>query len=531
MHIGYAPNFGDSVKSHQPPAKATPKPATSAAPAASAGNAARLSSLEDRLGRAAAAADRALPRRARLEESFGADLGDVRVAFGGDEVASLLAERGADAVAVGNSILFADANPSPDLVAHEVTHVIQQRRGGGGGGEAEAESGARAVASGQGFEVEGGARVGPQFSKSSGAKTTGSVTLSLPGAAVTPPAFPGGLLDVHDWLMDNQAALQGYKGKLTVRFSGTVQQHEQVIWAYYHPNQELVLEGKATITGFTESGGKEVATPGYFLCYRPIIPQAMSAENPAAANFDMHGLTVRGFVSGGVEISPRSGQMPSEETWGSGSYDEEQDHGAGGLSAFISGANIEDNTFDQLGTAYMKRGRERYAPTDPEGYKYAGYGGIVARGLNASTIAGNTFSNLENRDSDKTSESGGGDVNWLGLMHGVYLRDHSSGNTVRGNEFDTISGAPVKFTNGANYNKVRNNKAKNAGKDAFVLDHYSSKNPGGAPEADSLGYSSGGVQKAADGERYLDNNSVGGAYEGYGKTRKMKSFREKHVGG
>ncbi len=519
------------MKSHQTPAKSAPKPATSASPAAGAGNAARLSSLEGRLGRAAAAANSALPGRERLEQSFGADLGDVRVAFGGDEVASLLAERGADAVAVGNSILFADANPSPELVAHEVTHVIQQRRGGGGGGETEAETGAQAVASGQAFDVQGGAEVGPQFAKSSGAKTTGSVTLSLSGAAVTPPAFPGGLSDVHDWLMDNQAALQSYSGKLTVRFSGTVQQDEQVIWAYYHPNQELVLEGKgkSTVTGFTESGGKQVATPGYFLCYRPIIPQAMSAENPAAANFDMHGLTVRGFVSGGVEISPRSGQMPSAETWGSGSYDEEQDHGAGGLSAFISGASIKDNTFDQMGTEYMKKGKERYAPNDPEGYKYAGYGGIVARGLNASTIAGNTFSNLENRDSDKTSESGGGDVNWLGLMHGVYLRDHSSKNSVRGNEFDTISGAPVKFTNASSYNKVRKNKAKNAGKDAFVLDHYSSKNPGGAPEADSLGYSNSGVQKADDGKEYLDNNSVGGAYEGYNKTRKMKEFRQKHV--
>ena len=131
------------MKSYQTPAKAAPKAPATGSLASGAGHAARLASLEGRLGRAAAAANGALPGRERLEKSFGADLGDVRVAFGGDEVASLLAERGAEAVALGNTILFADANPSPELVAHEVTHVIQQRRGGGGGGEAEAETGRR----------------------------------------------------------------------------------------------------------------------------------------------------------------------------------------------------------------------------------------------------------------------------------------------------------------------------------------------------------------------------------------------------
>ena len=47
----------------------------------------------------------------------------------------------------------------------------------------------------------------------------------------------------------------------------------------------------------------------------------------------------------------------------------------------------------------------------------------------------------------------------------------------------------------AAYNKVRGNNAKNAGKDSFVLDHYSSKSPGGAPEADSLGYSNSGGRR------------------------------------
>ena len=503
-------------------------------PAAGAGNSSAASDLQGRIARAAALSAQALPHRERLERSFGRDLGDVRAVFGGEEVSALLAERGAEAVALGDTVLFADPNPSVELVGHEVTHLLQQRQGGASGGESEAEAGGRAVASGSAFEVKGGAPVTPQFSKRSGATTKGKVTLTLSGASVTPPAFAGGLPAVHGWLMENQAALAGWSGTLKVRFTGTVTQDEQVIWAYYHPHQKLALEGgdDAVVTGFTETGnGKEYATPGYFLAYRPLIPHAMSAENPAAANFAMHGLTVRGFVSGGVEISPRSGQMPAADTWKSGGYDAEAGHGDGGLTAFVSGASIKNNAFEQMGTKFMKKGAERYAPGEPDGYKDCGFGGIIARGLNYSTIAGNEFSELENRDSDKKSEAGGGDVNWLGLMHGVYLRDNSSHNSIRNNDFDSISGAPVKFTNAASYNKVRGNDARNAGKDAFVLDHYSSSNPGGAVEADSLGYSNPSIGTASDGKKYLADNHVGSAYTDYGSSKKVKTFKEKHVGG
>lgn len=78
-------------------------------------------------------------------------------------------------------------------------------------------------------------------------------------------------------------------------------------------------------------------------------------------------------------------------------------------------------------------------------------------------------------------------------MHGVYLRDYSS--------------------------------------NAFVLDHYSSRNPGGAPEADSLGYSNAGIGTASDGEKYIAGNHVGSTYKGYGASKKGKTFKEKHVGG
>ena len=530
-------------------APSTSVPSTSAQPARqppiagaglvapSRGNAAAAEALQARIAKVAGSAQATLPHRARLEASFGADLSDVRAVLGGVGACALLDERNAEAVALGDAIVFADANPSAELVAHEVTHVLQQRRGGTGGGEAEAESTARAAASGQQVDVGGGAPETPQFStkESAPASRAGTVTLGLSGAGVTPPGFAGGLPDLHDWLMDNQAALSNYSGPLNVTFSGTVKQSEQVIWSYYHPKQTLVLRGTsgAVVTGFTDAGGgKEYASPGYFLCYRPIIPQQMSAANPAAANFEMRGLTVTGYVSGGVEIDPRRGSMPSAEAWENGSFNEEGGHGSGGLEGFISGARIEDNTFDKLGTKYMKPGTERYAPHEEDGYKYCGYGGVVARGMSYSTIADNTFSHLENRDSSKTS-SDGGDVNWLGLIHGVYLRDSSSYNSVRKNDFSTISGAPVKLTNHADYNKVRGNTSKNAGKDAFALEQYNPNgNPGGAVEADSAGYNKSSVGAASDKKKYITANHVGSAYSAYTSSSKaIQEFKEKRVGG
>lgn len=494
-------------------------------------NADRASGLDDRLTRAAARATGTLPHLDRLEQSFGADLDGLRVVLGGAEVADALAERGAAAVAIGDALLFADPNPAADLVAHEVTHALQQRQGGTGGGEAEAEAGARAVEAGSSFQVEGGAPTQPQYATASAKASKGTVKVTMANAPVSPPAVTG-LGQLHDWLMLNQAALAGWQGTIKVRYSGTVKQEDQVIWGYYAPGQVLEIEGAkgAVVSGFTGSGAKQAATEGYFLAYRPMVPQAMSAENPAAANFSMHGLTVRGFVSGGVEISPRSGPMPSAEAHASGAQDPEAGHGDGGINAFLSGASIKDNVFEQMGTSYMAKGAERYAPTDPEGYKYAGFGGVIARGLSSSSITGNTFQDLTNRESTKRSEAGGGKVEWLSLMHGIYLRDHSSNDTIRNNRFDTISGAAVKFTNGANHNKVRGNTAENTGKDAFVLDHSSASNPGGAVEADSLGYNNTSIATAEDGKKYIGDNSVGSSYSGH-KPKKLDAFKEKRVGG
>lgn len=363
----------------------------------------------------------------------------------------------------------------------------------------------------------------------------GSVRLRLPGSGITPPRFPGGLAELHDWLMDNQAALRGWAGDIIVTVKGSLRQTEQVTWTYYHPHQQLVLRGKqgAEVTGFRGREGTKTATPGYFLAYRPRIPQAMSAENPAAANLKMTGLTVKGFVAGGVEISPRKGQMPGAEEWAAG-VDPDADRFQGGEEAWVSGAEFRGNTFEQMGTQYLKKGREQYDPGG-ENYGYAGYGGIVGRGVNSSTFARNRFLDLENWESEKAGANGE-DPNWRGLIHGIYLRDQSSHNSIRKNRFDEISGAAVKFTNGADHNKVRKNRADNAGRDAFVLDHFNPNDTtkDGKPrkaEADSLGYSNRRIERGNDKKPLIQGNTLGSRNERWderwGKKKRLKDFKEK----
>ena len=68
-----------------------------------------------------------LPYKAEMEASFGEDFSDVAVSIGPTP--------GANAMAKGQSIVFPDANPSKETVAHELTHIVQARNGGGGGDE------------------------------------------------------------------------------------------------------------------------------------------------------------------------------------------------------------------------------------------------------------------------------------------------------------------------------------------------------------------------------------------------------------
>jgi nucleoid-associated protein YgaU len=73
-----------------------------------------------------------VPFRAEMERSFGQDFSSVR-SHAGAEARPGLDALNANAAAQGESIAFASASPDRALVAHELTHVVQQRQGGGGG--------------------------------------------------------------------------------------------------------------------------------------------------------------------------------------------------------------------------------------------------------------------------------------------------------------------------------------------------------------------------------------------------------------
>lgn len=69
-----------------------------------------------------------LPHRDRLERAFGESLADVEVHTGAGRALEAI---GADAATLGSQIAFADAAPDLRTTAHEVAHVLQNRRADG----------------------------------------------------------------------------------------------------------------------------------------------------------------------------------------------------------------------------------------------------------------------------------------------------------------------------------------------------------------------------------------------------------------
>lgn len=75
-----------------------------------------------------------VPHRAEMERRFNRSFADVRAYVGQRD---LLGELGARAATKGEVIVFADESPDATLVAHELTHVVQQS---GGGADSSAQS-------------------------------------------------------------------------------------------------------------------------------------------------------------------------------------------------------------------------------------------------------------------------------------------------------------------------------------------------------------------------------------------------------
>ena len=340
-------------------------------------------------------------------------------------------------------------------------------------------------AGGSGPATQAGFDRGNAFAQEQLAERSGSTSSKGGTWQVLGQSF-GTLQALHDWLVtesQNPGSTVPHEPVLNVRLAGNkVVQRQQTTWTYYSPNQRLVIDGQgATVTG----RNKGRPTPGWFLSYRPVVQSTESA--PAKANFEMRGLTVRGYESGGVELSPQS--APGEAN----RYD-------GGYSAFIEGALIENNRFEKLGSKDTPTGETSYA----EGR--FGAAGVLMRGVSDSTVAGNSFEDLEN-DEVRGSKWG------PRLIHAIYARDRSSNNRFEDNRFKDISGDPIRLSNASNDNTITGNRSRNAGLRTMVSEFYNSGST--RREQDSTG------------------NRVFGNDRGkrYGKNKRVKKFHEKQVDG
>ncbi len=292
----------------------------------------------------------------------------------------------------------------------------------------------------------------------------------------------GSLQEVHDWLvqqsLDPASSVPSEPElRITLSNDGVIHQREQTLWTYYNPDQKIVIEGNGAVVSGLNKGEP---TPGYFLAYRPGVGAGTSETAPAPANFEMTGVVVRGYESGGVELNPTVSAGSSR--W------------EAGISAFMAGAVISGNRFEQLGSLETP-----YSQTSWKKQRY-GNGGVLLRGVSASIICKNEFEGLENGEV-KGTETG------ERLMHAVYIRDRSSYNLVSGNSFEDISGDPIRISNHSDDNVVNGNSSENAGAKAFVSEWYNA-NEG---EGNSTGH-------------YIKGNDIGSLYE---KSKKAKKFHEK----
>jgi len=103
-----------------------------------------------------------VPFKGQMEQAFGQDFSGVQAILGDGQLGGL----GMGAAAEGEQLRFADSRPSPDVVGHELAHVVQQRQSGpgaastsqpGDSAERDADLAGQAAARGQNAQVRAGA--------------------------------------------------------------------------------------------------------------------------------------------------------------------------------------------------------------------------------------------------------------------------------------------------------------------------------------------------------------------------------------
>ncbi|WP_192809707.1 right-handed parallel beta-helix repeat-containing protein [Actinomadura rudentiformis] len=132
-------------------------------------------------------------------------------------------------------------------------------------------------------------------------------------------------------------------------------------------------------------------------------------------------------------------------------------------SGALSGIVVKKTTFSDLGTKRKKnRGRN-------------GYGAVHLKNVRSAKVTGNTFLRLENSQRYRKRRPDGQweIIDKYGNMHGVYFAVGSSGskrayNIVKDNTFHTISGDPIRMSDGSSYVYASGNSFRNAGSNGMV---------------------------------------------------------------
>lgn len=131
-----------------------------------------------------------------------------------------------------------------------------------------------------------------------------------------------------------------------------------------------------------------------------------------------------------------------------------------GASRGVNGNTIYGMYFRAIGSKHTRAG--------------VGFGAVDLINSQNNIIEANDFVEIENS----------GALDQQALIHGVYLAHFSSGNSIRGNRFTTVSGDPIRTRNGSNSNTITANVFTRAGSKAYFSDWF--QRSGEARECASL---------------------------------------------
>lgn len=227
----------------------------------------------------------------------------------------------------------------------------------------------------------------------------------------------GSLDEAHAWAEANRPAAVTIDAGDSV-----VPMAHGLTWRYSAP---LTLNG-GTYTGLQGDEGRR----GWWLVYQPSVPAA-TRWRPVRMPLVLNGVTVEGFVRGGLNIAPKTGSDPN----------------AGGEVTFLAGTEVNGCTFRKIGT--------RWSSDDSNAA--VGYGAIFGQGLAGLKVAGSVFEDLVNDElSPRVANTFG-----ASLIHALYLDDYCTAE-VSGSAFRRISGDAIRVRNGSSV-KVAGSRFERAG--------------------------------------------------------------------